>query len=171
MRCSEPSWFAVYTKPRQEAIALLNLERQGFDCFLPMAENPYQRRTEKFPRHDPLFPRYLFLNAIPEVQNLAAVRSTRGVVGLVRMGYQLIQVNEAIIQGLRARMHPETGLIGLDPVVLEEGDSVRVFDGPFVGAEGILQERCGQTRSMLLLNILGRETTVEVDSMLLQRAG
>ena len=156
MQSSEPSWFAVYAKPRQEQIALLNLERQGFHCFLPMAENPYQRRTDKNPRHEPLFPRYLFLNAIPEIQNLATVRSTRGVVGLVRMGFQLVLVPERIIQGLQARMHPDTGLIKLDPVVLEEGDSVRVFDGPFAGARGILKERCGESRSMLLLNILGR---------------
>ena len=170
MRASKPDWFAVYTKPRQEQIALLNLERQSFDCFLPMAENPYQRRSKQHQvRCEPLFPRYLFLNAVPELQNLATVRSTRGVVGLVRMGFELVRVPESIITGLKAGMHPDTGLIALDPVELHEGDSVRVFDGPFVGARGILKERCGETRSILLLNMLGRETTLEVDSMLLQR--
>ncbi len=172
MRASKPNWFAVYTKPRQEQIALQNLERQGFECFLPMARNPYQRRSRNNQiRSEPLFPRYLFLNAIAEVQNLAAVRSTRGVVGLVRMGFELIQVHQDIIDCLKARMDSQTGLIELDPVVLHEGDAVRVFDGPFVGATGILKERSGEARSILLLNILGRETTVEVDSMLLQRAG
>ena len=39
----KPTWFAVYTKPRQEKIALENLERQGFRCSLPMAINPYQK--------------------------------------------------------------------------------------------------------------------------------
>ena len=47
MQETQPSWFAVYTKPRQEHIALENLERQGFRCFLPMAVNPYQRRSAK----------------------------------------------------------------------------------------------------------------------------
>lgn len=172
MGASTARWFAVYTKPRQERIALLNLERQHFECFLPLAENPYQRRRR--PRHtraEPLFPRYLFLKARPAHQNLAAVRSTRGVVGLVRMGFELIEVPPDIVGELMARRHPVSGLIALDPVPLREGEAVRVFEGPLAGAEGILQERCGAWRSILLLRMLGRETTVEVDSLLLQRAG
>ena len=169
---SRASWFAVYTKPRQEHIALLNLERQSFECFLPMAENPYQRRSGKNEtRCEPLFPRYLFLHAVPEMQNLAAVCSTRGVVGLVRAGFELITVSELIITELCSRMNPETGLIALKPVSLNSGDKVRIFDGPFVGLEGVLKEDRSETRSLLLLKMLGGETTIEVDSLLLQRVG
>jgi hypothetical protein len=70
----QPSWFAVYTKPRQEHIALENLERQDFHCFLPMAINPYQRRSEKKLRIEPLFTTYLFLNVNPDHQILGPVR-------------------------------------------------------------------------------------------------
>ena len=165
------SWFAVYSKPRQEHEALRQLERQGFTCFLPRAINPYQKRTKtRQPAVEPLFPRYLFLRAVPSQQNLAPVRSTRGVVGLVRTGTRLVTVPEGIITALQARQDPETGLIALEATPLNQGDRVRVFDGPFAGAEGILQQRCGQDRSLLLLKMLGRETIVEVDSLLLQRA-
>lgn len=166
------SWFAIYTKPRQEHVALVNLERQSFECFLPMAMNPYQRRsTRNAIRGEPLFPRYLFLNALPEVQNLATVRSTRGVVGLVRAGLELITVPEYIIAGLKTRMDRDTGLIALDPVPLKRGDNVRIFDGPLVGLEGVLKEHRSQTRSVLLLKMLGRENTIEMDSLLLQHVG
>jgi transcriptional antiterminator RfaH len=167
--CSH-DWFAVYTKPRQEQIALLNLERQSFECYLPMAEDPYQRGSaRKKTRLEPLFPRYLFLNAAPEVQSLATVRSTRGVVGLVRAGFDLIKIPASIIAALKTRMHPATGLIPLDSIGLNNGDKVRVFDGPFAALEGVFQERRGRTRSLLLLEILGRETAVEIDAQLLQR--
>jgi len=66
MQETQPNWFAVNAKPRQERIALEHLQRQGFTCFLPMAINPYQRRSAKGPRIEPLFPRYLFLNAIAD---------------------------------------------------------------------------------------------------------
>ena len=172
MRQSSPNWFAVYTKPRQEQIALLNLERQSFECFLPVAENPYQRRsTNNETRCEPLFPRYLFLHAIPELQNLATVRSTRGVVGLVHTGIELTRVPESIISGLKTRMDPETGLIALDSTHLNKGDKVRIFDGPFNGLEGVFKEYRSETRSLLLLKMLGTDTTLEVDSMLLQRSG
>ena len=164
-------WYAVHTHSRSEQKALAHLARQGFSAYLPR----FLKRRSHARRHDwvpaPLFPRYLFLNAIPEIQNLASVRSTRGVVGLVRAGFGPITVPESIITGLNARMDAETGLILLDPVALNNGDKVRIFDGPFVGLEGVLKEDRSETRSLLLLKMLGGETTIEVDSLLLQRVG
>jgi transcriptional antiterminator RfaH len=168
---SQPSWFAVYTKPRQEQIALEHLERQAFRCFLPMALNPYQRRSQRNPRIEPLFPRYLFLNADADHQSLAPVRSTRGVCTLVRAGMQLIEVPQGIIDAIRQRMDAGTGLVQLEPVPVEVGDKVRVFDGPFAGIEGVFRQRKGRDRALLLISMLGTQSTVEVDALLLQKAG
>ena len=169
MSACSPNWFAVYTKPRQEHIALLNLEGQSFECYLPMAEDPHHRRARNKGRHEAMFPRYLFLNADTERQSLATVRSTRGVVGLVRAGFELIKIPASIIEGLKARMDSASGLIPLESVGLNNGDKVRVFDGPLAALEGIFKEHRGRTRSLLLLEILGRETAVEIDARLLQR--
>jgi transcriptional antiterminator RfaH len=166
---SEANWFAVYTKPRQEHIAEENLQRQGFHCFLPQAVNPYQRRTAREPRIEPLFPRYLFLNAIADQQSLAPVRSTRGVCTLVRFGMQLARVPEFVIEAINRRRDAETGLVQLAPVPVEVGDRVRVFDGPFAGIEGIFRQRKGQDRALLLISMLGTESTVEVEALLLQK--
>lgn len=171
MHESSPSWFAVFTKPRQEKIARENLERQGFRCFLPMAVNPYQKRSTRRLRIEPLFPRYLFLNAVPDQQSLGPVRSTRGVNTLVRFGMKLAEVPETVIEYIQHRRDPESGLVRLTPVPVEAGDKVKVFDGPLAGAEGLLEACCGERRAMLLLDIMGRETTVEVDRMLLQKTG
>ena len=166
----EASWYAVYTKPRQERVAEENLLRQHFDCFLPMAVNPYQRRTKtQSQRIEPLFPRYLFINAIADQQSLGPVRSTRGVCTLVRFGMKLVTVPEVIIQMIHRRMNPESGLVELDPVTVQPGDRVKVFDGPFAGAEGILEEHHGERRALLLMELLGRQTPVEVDALLLQK--
>ena len=170
METTQANWFAVYTKPRQEQIALENLERQGFHCFLPMAINPYQRRSKHSPRIEPLFPRYLFLNAVADQQSLGPVRSTLGVSTMVRFGMQLVTVPELIIDTIRQRCDPETGLVQLNPVPVELGDKVKVFDGPFAGIEGIFRARKGKDRALLLISMLGTESTVEVDSMLLIKA-
>jgi len=166
---SQPSWFAVYTKPRQEHIALENLERQAFHCFLPMAINPYQRRSEKKRRIEPLFPRYLFLHAVPNQQSLGPVRSTRGVATLVRFGQKLASMPEQVIEAINDRCDEE-GLVQLDPVPVEPGDKVRVFDGPLAGLEGIFKERKGEKRALLMAKLLGTESTLEVDALLLQKA-
>ena len=167
---SQPSWFAVYTKPRQEQIALENLERQGFHCFLPMAVNPYQRRSTSKLRIEPLFPRYMFLHAIADQQSLGPVRSTRGVATLVRFGQELARISETVMNTINNRCDPETGLVRLDPVPVKPGDKVKVFDGPMAGLEGIFSERKGEKRALLLAKLLGTESTIEVDAILLQKA-
>lgn len=169
MQASNAKWYAVYTKPRQEQLAAEHLQRQDFNCFLPLAINPYQRRTLKQQRIEPLFPRYLFLNAIADQQSLGPVRSTRGVCTLVRFGMKLITVPETIIRLIKARVQPESGLIELEPTPVNPGDRVRIFDGPFAGIEGILKARTGEQRALILMEMLGTLSTVEVDSLLLQR--
>jgi transcriptional antiterminator RfaH len=163
-------WFAVYTKPRQEHTALLNLEGQSFECYLPMTGEHRQRHAGcQKTRDTPLFPRYLFLNAAPEVQSMATVRSTRGVVGFVRAGLDLVSIPSSVIAALKSRMHPATGLIALDDDALASGDRVRVADGPFSALEGIFKEHRGGHRSLMLLEILGRKIAVDINTRLLQR--
>lgn len=170
MQPQHQNWFAVVTKPRQEQVALQNLQRQGFECFLPMAENPYQRRSKKHKQIiEPLFPRYLFLNAIAESQNLAPVRSTRGVLSMVRFGTELAVIPDSIINAIKNRMEPATGLIRINPVAIKAGDKVRVFDGPLAGISGIVTEKNSETRALILMELLGRPTKIEVDALILQR--
>jgi len=170
MKPSQPNWFAVVTKPRQEQIALKNLQRQAFECFLPMAENPYQRRSKKRQKIiEPLFPRYLFLKAIAKFQNLAPVRSTQGVFSMVRFGTELAVIPEQIIDAIKQRVSPDTGLIKIQAIPIKPGDKVKIFDGPLTGLTGIVQEKNSDRRTLILMELLGRPTKVQVESTLLQR--
>ena len=171
MQPDQANWFAVVSKPRQEQTAFEHLQRQGFNCFLPMAENPYQRRTKNQRRIEPLFPRYLFLNAVATIQNLAPVRSTQGVVSMVRFGTELAVISDQIINAIKQRITPETGLIKIEPIQIKPGDKVKVFDGPLSGLNGIVQERNSEHRTIILMKLLGRPTKVEVSTMDLQKTG
>ena len=166
MKPGKANWFAVVTKPRQEKIALENLQRQGFECFLPMAENPYQRRSKKHQKIiEPLFPRYLFLNAIADIQNLAPVRSTKGVISMVRFGTELAVLPEQVINAIKQRINPETGLIKIKAIEIRTGDKVKIFDGPLTGLSGIVAERNSEKRALVLMELLGRPTKVKVDAI------
>jgi transcriptional antiterminator RfaH len=172
MQPGKPNWFAVVSKPRQEQTALENLQRQGFECFLPMAENPYQRRSKKQKRIvEPLFPRYLFLKAIASHQNLAPVRSTKGVLNMVRFGTELAVVPEPVIHAIESCMEADTGLVKIKPVPIKAGDKVRIFDGPLAGINGVVQETNSNNRAMILMELLGRPTKVQVEAILLQKTG
>ena len=84
------SWYVVHTKVRQEALALTNLNRQGFECYMPMIKLEKIRQRKTATVAEPMFPRYLFirLDTSGSGQSWSPIRSTLGVSQLVRFGGQ-----------------------------------------------------------------------------------
>ena len=87
----------------------------------------------------------------------------------VQGNHELAVMPERVMRVIQSRCDPDTGLVKLDPVPVEPGDKVRVFDGPLAGLEGIFRERKSEKRAILLMKMLGTETNVEVDTLLLQK--
>jgi transcriptional antiterminator RfaH len=156
----------VHTKPAGEILALTNLERQGYQTYLPQlaleARAPQSRE-----RVVPLFPRYLFLRLNEGCQSLAPVRSSFGVSTIVRFGAAYALVPDAVIEGLRARADRVTGLHKLAPrPALAAGTAVRITGGAFEGLDGIFEREAGAERVIVLLRLLGREVQVGVPAHL-----
>ena len=107
-------WYAVHARPRQEAVAELNLERQGYHTYLPKIRLRKRRRDKWTKVVEPLFPRYLFIRVDPNRQSLAPVRSTLGVAGLVRFGQLLRPVPDGVIAYLKQVENPTTGQLQAD---------------------------------------------------------
>ena len=153
------AWFAVLTKPRQEALAVVHLQRQGFSCLLPMAR--HSRRTLRGMREsvEALFPRYLFVHAQADGWTLGPVRSTRGVCGVVRFGQRNALIPDLVIAHIRARM-PADQCVTLDMPQLKVGDPVRITEGPLAGLRAVFQCPSGRERVRLLMEILGEQVSV-----------
>jgi transcriptional antiterminator RfaH len=156
-------WYLVHTKASAEAVAQLNLERQGYETYVPRL---LQARGWHGPRRErivPLFPRYLFLRLREGCQALAPVRSSAGVSDVVRFGASYAVVADEVIAGLRSRADPLTGFHRLNSVgSFVRGAAVRLAAGPFDGLEGIFQRQDGEERAVVLLRLLGQETPVRV---------
>ena len=108
MKC----WYAVYTQPRKEGLAYEHLERQEFEVFFPrhLKRRSHARKVEDVP--SPLFPRYLFAAFDLAESGWRVIRSTRGVIDLVRNGLDPVSVPETVIEEIRSRLD-ENGLIRL----------------------------------------------------------
>lgn len=119
---------------------------------------------------EPMFPRYLFLHAMPGLDDLAPVHSTRGVVGLVRFGGEPRPVPEPLIAELRWLCEKGEGALTL-PEPLVCGERVRILEGPFAGHEARLLSQDGQHRAMVLLELLGRSHAVLMPMDVLTPAG
>ena len=156
-------WYAVHSKPRQEAVAEEHLRRQGFITYLPQMRVRRQRRGKWVQAVEPLFPRYLFIQCDPALDNTAPVRSTRGAVGLVRIGSELRPVPDEVIAFLKQAEDDADHTRHDDSWPHQPGDRVKVLEGPFAGFEAVFQQPLAESRAILLLELLGRATPVTVD--------
>lgn len=155
-------WYVVHTQPNREIRADVNLRRQGFSTYLPryMRRRRHARRQEMVAR--PLFPRYLFVALDPERDRWRAIHSTFGVNHLVLAGDEPLPVPEGVIDEIRAR-ETRDGFVKLGlPAGIGPGSAVRLIDGIFADATGVLERVADENRVAILLELLGREVRVFV---------
>ena len=153
--------YVVHTKPRQEERARLNLERQGFDCFLPtFAKKKITKKSFEIVR-EPLFSRYLFIELDTHLsgKSWAPIRSTMGVSKLVSFGLEPARIDVRLIDWLRAQ---ETTLMQTPRSPYQPGDLVEIQEGPFKGVQGIYQIDDGESRAMILIELLQKPTKMRI---------
>jgi transcriptional antiterminator RfaH len=154
-------WYLVQTKPSSETIAQTNLIRQGYEVYLPRLAERVRWRSGWRERISALFPRYVFLRLLEGSQALAPVRSSVGVVSVVRFGGKYAVVPDQIIDGIKARGDPDSGLHHIKrPASLISGERVRIIMGAFEGLDGIFERTAGIDRVSVLMRLLGQEASV-----------
>jgi transcriptional antiterminator RfaH len=146
-------WYLIQCKPREEARALENLERQEFVCYRPVRAVERYRDGRTRASDEPLFPGYLFIRLDRVTDNWYAINSTRGVHQIVRFGEYPLPVPDDLIEGIRAR---QAASLAREPY-LKPGDRVRIEAGAFAQTEAIFLVDDGNHRVVLLLNILQTE--------------
>lgn len=162
-------WYLVYCKPRQETVARENLARQGYETYLPFMRDVRRRQGKRVAVIAPMFPRYLFIHLSSQTDNWSPIRSTLGVVSIVRFGRAAARVPDKLIAALRSREDAQ----GLQILPVEEykaGSRVRITQGSFAGYEGIFQAATGRDRVTVLLDVLGRNARTSVDTASIEPA-
>ena len=162
------SWYLVHTKPRQEDVALANLERQGHECYLPQMRIERIRRRKAEVATEPMFPRYLFirLDSSDQGKSWSPIRSTLGVSQLVHFGARAAKVDDTLVDLLRQR---ERALP--TEAMFHSGESVVIADGPFAGIEAIYQTADAERRAFILIEILTKPVSMHIDAGRLRKAG
>ena len=155
------AWFCLKSQPKHEHIAAAHIRREmEMEVFLPRIRFKRSSRTGSVWVTEALFPGYLFAR-FDLVESLRRVQSCRGVRGVVHFGSRWPAIPEAAIRELQLRLGEETVRV-LTPE-FQPGDRVRISGGAFHGLEALVsQVLSGRERVAVLLEFLGRQTTVEV---------
>lgn len=156
-------WYVAQTQVRAEERARLNLERQGFQAYLPC----YHRERRHARRCDivraPLFPGYLFVQFDLESAPWRAINGTFGVSHLVCLGERPAAVPDGVVEAIATRENAE-GLIVLQPRRFKKGEALRIVTGALADCRGFFERMADRDRVVLLLDLLGRRVRVEAPS-------
>ncbi|MDR9501947.1 MAG: transcription termination/antitermination protein NusG [Desulfurivibrionaceae bacterium] len=122
-----------------------------------MIQGAKKTSTRKF------FPGYILLNVDLNDETWHTVRGTPKVTGFVGNDLHPEPVSDEEAMKIISRI--KDGALKPKPKVMyEEGDSVRVIDGPFANFQGIVEEvHPDKGRVKVTVSIFGRETPVELE--------
>ncbi|HTD66752.1 MAG TPA: transcription termination/antitermination NusG family protein [Candidatus Limnocylindria bacterium] len=149
-------WMVAHTRPRCEKKLVEYCGRLGIETTLPCYQSVRRYRGKKVTFEKPLFPGYVFLQAVTEQR--ASIYQSDHVANLLdvhdqeRFAEQLEDILRALETGLEIVLAPEIG----------KGSRVKIKYGPLAGMEGWVEERYGPETVLLRLDFIGQAAAVKV---------
>ena len=163
-------WYVVHTHRLAEDKARDNLERQGFEVYLPVVREIRKRAHEFRDTVAPLFPSYLFTRFCIENTPWKCVDSTYGVRKLVRFGAIPLKIPRSVVEEIMAR-EDDSGLVQLvNGKEITKGQPIKIVGSKLCDLEGVFERPSGEERAIVLLSMLNRTISVNVPSNILATA-
>ena len=163
------NWYLVQFKPNSHAIAVRNLHRQGFETFLPMLETTTRRADRFVTSMKPLFPGYMFVSLETASAPWRKINSTLGVSRIVTFSDVPKPVPFGLIKALKEKS--EKNASSETVLKFSKGDTVLVNSGPFADFITKIETIDAQQRIWVLMEIMGRETRVQMGPDQLEPSG
>lgn len=161
-------WYALQSKPKQEARAEANLRGWGIETLVPKVRDfRLLSSGARSCRVTPLFPNYLFAR-FDAIAMIMKVQFTRGIHRVVGFGECATPVDDTIIALIRSRIGDDGFVRPLD---LHAGDIVEIVDGPLRSLRGVFERHLhASDRVQILLTTIGCQARVQVDRTAIQRS-
>lgn len=160
------SWIVARTKSSRESWAAENVANQGYEFYFPRILT-YRKNVA---RAEPLFPCYIFIKTDGSWRVLL---STFGISSIVVFGNSPATVSQQVIDNFKARQ--VDGCVTLPQIEeyserFARNELVRVKGGIFSGYVGIYEGQDPKQRERVLLDFLGRKTSVLLAPELVEAA-
>lgn len=151
------SWYAAQLRPNGDRLALVNLQRQGFNSFRPQIWE--SKRTDKGTQRllKPMFPGYVFIEFDINEPNWTKIRSTHGISRVVgNIDGRPSRLPTGLVDLLKQRC--ATNLVDPSSHAFRAGDEVHVSEGPLSAFVATVERVDAQKRVWLLIDFMGRAT-------------
>jgi transcriptional antiterminator RfaH len=163
------AWFCLHSQPKREHIAAGHLRKMGIEVLNPRIRFERLTKFGALPVTEALFPSYLFARFDLKT-SLSRVNYAPGVKHVVHFGSRWPMVPDEVIDEIRVRLGPEE--VHVVPSELSPGDKVNLAGGAWHGLEAVITRVLpGKKRVLVLMDFLGRQTTVELDAKRVVKPG
>jgi transcriptional antiterminator NusG len=142
----------------------MHLEDRIFECVIPMEMVVEIKKGKKVEVERKQLPGYVLVRMWLDDDTWYAVRNTPGVTGFVGPAVKPVPLTRREVERFLGGAKKEDKKVAKFKPAWELGDSVRVITGPFADFNGNIESiNIEQSKVVVLVNIFGRDTPVELD--------
>jgi transcriptional antiterminator NusG len=166
----EKHWYVLHTysgyednvaRNLKQRIESMDMEDKILQVVVPREKKIKVKNGKRKTIEERLFPGYVLVEMIVTEDSWYVVRNTPNVTGFVGSGTTPTPVSQEEISRLLKRMGEDEPKYKID---VQEGDAVKIMDGPFKDFEGkIFEVNESKGTVKVLVSVFGRETPVELD--------
>ncbi len=173
----KPRWYAVHTysgyedavaRYLKQRIESLSMEDKIFDVIVPKEKTMKIKNGKRKFVEEKIYPGYVLVDMILTEDSWYVVRNTPRVMGFVGPdSTKPTFLSKSEIEHLMSRMKDDgESKFEID---LEEGDLVKIIDGPFKDYEGKVVFVDEQGKVKVSVPVFGRDTDVELESIQVEK--
>ncbi len=172
----EKNWYVIHTysgyeeavaKNLKQRVESFKIEDKIFDVIVPREKKIRIRDGKRKEVEEKLYPGYVLVQMIVTDESWYVVRNTPNVSGFVGAGVIPVPLTQEEVDVLMKRVKQEVPQFKIN---VEEGDVVKITDGPFKDFDGKVSEVDKERGKVkVLVNMFGRDTSVELDSLQIKK--
>jgi transcriptional antiterminator NusG len=172
----EKHWYVIHTysgyedavaKNLKQRIESLGMEDKIFNVIVPKEKKIKIRDGKRKTTEEKIYPGYVLVEMMVTDDSWYVVRNTPNVTGFVGAGTTPVPVSEVEISSLMKRMGVDAPQYKIE---VQVDDLVKITDGPFKDFDGKVSEVDEEKgRIKVLVNMFGRDTPVELDSLQIKK--
>lgn len=169
-------WYIVHTysgyeervkRALEQRVKFMDAEDKIFQIVIPTEDEIEIRSGQRRIVTKKVFPGYVLVEMRMNDDSWNVVRNTPGITGFVGGGNKPTPIAEEEVNAILKQMVEGSPQV---KVGFRKGESVRVVDGPFTDFVGLVDEiNMGKGKVKVLLTLFGRETSVELDFLQVER--
>lgn len=169
-------WYIVHTysgyeervkRALEQRVKFMDAEDKVFRIVIPTEDEIEIRSGQRRIVTKKVFPGYVLVQMMMNDDSWNVVRNTPGITGFVGGGNKPTPIAEEEVNAILKQMVDGSPQV---KVGFRKGESVRVVDGPFTDFVGLVDEiNMGKGKVKVLLTLFGRETSVELDFLQVER--